>query len=56
MRTRHRPVRRMVALKETGIATSAPPGNGRVTRTLVTTVPVVVPLTTRVPQFVGTRV
>jgi hypothetical protein len=47
MHSRHRPVRRMVALSGTGMATSAPPGRRRVTHTLVTAVPVVVPLTMR---------
>jgi hypothetical protein len=47
MRSQHRPVRRTVALSGTGITTSAPPGRRRVTRALVTTVPVVVPLTMR---------
>ena len=47
MRSQHRPVRRTVALSGTGIATSAAPGRRRVTRALVTAVPVVVPLTMR---------
>jgi Type II CAAX prenyl endopeptidase Rce1-like len=47
MRTRHRPVRRRVTLSGTGIATSAAQGRRRVTRALVTMVPVVVPLTMR---------
>ena len=47
MRTRHRPVRRTVALSRTRIATPTPPGRRRVTRALVTAVPVVVPLTMR---------
>ena len=47
MHIRHRPVRRTATVSETRITSSVPPGIGRVTRTLVTTVPVVVPLTMR---------
>jgi hypothetical protein len=47
MHMRHRPVRRTATLSGTRTATSVPPGRRRVTRTLVTAVPVVVPLTMR---------
>jgi hypothetical protein len=47
MPTRHRPVRRRATLSGTPTATSAPQGRRRVSRALVTTVPVVVPLTMR---------
>jgi hypothetical protein len=47
MPARHRPVRRMATLSGTRTPTSAAQGRRRVTRTLVTAVPVVVPLTMR---------
>ena len=47
MHRRHRPVRHRATLSGTGTAISAPPGRRWVTRRLVTTVPVVVPLTMR---------
>jgi CAAX prenyl protease-like protein len=47
MHTRRRPVRRTATLSGTRTTSSVPPGRRRVTRTLVTAVPVVMPLTMR---------
>src|SRR5512132_133404 len=47
MHTRHGPIRRRATLSGIGMAISAAQGRRRVPRTLVTTVPVIVPLTMR---------